>query len=212
MNGVSRPKNAGRLLVIGSLVLVAVVSFGLTLALSNGEGSPSTTQKPSAAREPTTPAEPSGGFEMSEVYVFDSTAQMTATAELVATGTVTDVTVGRIIDEASGSGGTYPDPWNSTVEDTAVAPRLPPEEPEDDVSGDYPTRFLNTSVRVDEVLKGPAPATDTITVETLWHTAGRTSSGSGSPMPLPRRGESRDGACYCSCRRARRRVTNCTTP
>lgn len=41
-----------------------------------------------------------------------------------------------------------------------------PEEPEDDVES-YPTRFPQTMVRIDEVLKGGTPAKDVIPVETL---------------------------------------------
>lgn len=167
MNRVPRPMNTRRLLVICSLALVAVVSFALTLALVDGEGSSSGVKKPSNAQTPPMSSELPGGFEASEVYMFDSLGQMAATSDLIVTGTVAETTVGEVIDEASGSGGTYPDPWNSTEGSTGGVPPPVPEEPEDDTVEDYPTRFLDTEVRVDEVLKGSTPTADAITVNTL---------------------------------------------
>lgn len=131
MNGVRRYRNAKRLLMIGSLVLVVLGSFGLALALlRGGEGNPSTAQKPSASSKPL----PVRGFEASEVFYFDSLDKLVATSDLVVVGTVTDVRTGRVI----------PDP-----------------------AGEYPTRYLNTTVRIEEVLKGPAPAGGVVTVEGL---------------------------------------------
>lgn len=174
MNGRTGTRNTRRLLIFGALALLFVVSFGVTLILlgsgeeatvsqrtsvTNGE---SNAETPSTARGTTASNSP-GGFQMSESRIFESLDQMVATSELVATGTVIEVLPGRVIrEETLDSGESYPDPVGN---EGTVSPPPPPEEVAE--PGAYPTRFPQTMVRIDEVLKGAAPAAGVIPVETL---------------------------------------------
>lgn len=165
MDGVSGPTNARRLLIVGSLALVAVVSFGLTLALlSSGERNPSAGQKPSAGQESSSSGEPvSGGGFVASGPAFESLDQMVASSDLVATGTVTEALPGKVIrDVPADPAEEYPEGSNAVE-----GPPPPPEKPKDDVAEDYPTRTLKTVVKIDEVLKGSAPVAGVLTVETL---------------------------------------------
>lgn len=96
-----------------------------------------------------------GGVEESGP-AFRSFDQMVATSDLVVTGTVIEVMPGKIIENETSDKGSYPDPWGNGGTTVPVSE-----------GGEFPTRLLNTVVRIDEVLKGPAPATDVITVQTL---------------------------------------------
>lgn len=181
-------RNTRRLLIVGALALLFVVSFGFTLIFLGGEEETSVAQRTPATQETATTQEattmkemsgteapsttqgttysiPStgGGLEMSESRIFESLDQMVATSELVATGTVTEVRPGRVIEpETYGPGEGGLDPRGN---EGTVPPPPPPEEVAE--SGTYPTRFPQTMVRVDEVLKGGKPAKEVIPVETL---------------------------------------------
>ncbi|MGB3683256.1 MAG: hypothetical protein WA990_12335 [Rubrobacteraceae bacterium] len=192
MNGETGSRNTRRLLIVGALALLFIVSFVLTLVLLGGEEETAvsqrtpTTQGASATQESstkemsttretssaetasttqgTTYSIPSsgGGMQMSESRIFESLGQMVATSELVATGTVTEVLPGRVIrDEALGPDEDYMEPMGKEGE----VPPPPPEEVAE--AGAFPTRFPQTMVRIDKVLKGGAPAKDVIPVETL---------------------------------------------
>lgn len=192
-NGETGSRNTRRLLIIGALALLFVVSFGLTLILLGGKEETSvaqrtpatqeaaTTQVMSGAQEATTTKEISGaeapstegttysipstggGLEMSESRIFDSLARMVATPELVATGTVTEVLPGRVKEPETMS------PEESYIDPIGNEGTMPVTIPEEEVveSGAYPTRFPQTMVRIDKVLKGGTPAKDVIPVETL---------------------------------------------
>jgi hypothetical protein len=193
MNGETGSRNMRRLLVVGALALLFVVSFGLTLIFLGGEEETSVAQRTPATQEavdtretsakeavsttedtsgtgapPTTQGTtysiPStgGGLEMSEARIFDSLAQMVATSELVATGTVTEVLPGRVIEPETMS----PEESYREGENWTEGPLPPPEESVAE-SGAYPTRFPQTMVRIDTVLKGGTPAKEVIPVETL---------------------------------------------
>lgn len=188
MNGETGSRNTRRLLIVGALALLFVVSFGFTLIfLRGGEEAPvaqktlatqetSGTEATSTAQETSNAGTPSttqgttysipssgGGLQMSESRIFDSLAQMVATSELVATGTVTEVLPGRVIEPETMS------PEESYIDPIGNEGTMPVTIPEEEVveSGAYPTRFPQTMVRIDSVLKGGAPAKDVIPVETL---------------------------------------------
>lgn len=152
--------NAKRLLVIGS--------FALMLTLSGCGVNPSSSENPTDAGEQSTSSLSAPTcLEPTEAYVFDSLDEMTATVDLVVVGTAAETTVGRVIPDPAGSGRSYLDPWNTTQDGTVAPPPPLPEESEDDTVEEYPTRFFDTTLRVEEVLKGTVPAADEITVETL---------------------------------------------
>lgn len=182
MNGETGSRYTRRLLIMGMLALLFVGAFVVTLIfLGGGEETP-VAQRTPATKEMTTTRDISdgetppttqgttysipssgGGLQMSESRIFDSLAQMVATSELVATGTVTEVLPGRVIEpETMSPEESYPDPVGN---EGTVPPSPPPEEVAE--PGAFPTRFPQTMVRVDEVLKGGKPAKEVIPMETL---------------------------------------------
>lgn len=163
-NGNAEPTITGLLVAVVALALVAG-SFALTFFLLGGANPPAA-ERPTG-QQSTSPLNAPSCLELTEARVFESLGEMTATADLVAVGTVAETTVGKVIPDPAGSAGpSYPDPWNNTEGTAETIPPPPPEEPEDETVELYPTRFFDTSVKVEEVLKGEAAA-DTITVETL---------------------------------------------
>jgi hypothetical protein len=161
MNGVPRATNPRRLLVFGSFVMVAVVSFALTLVLLSGGG-----EEPSASKRPSRSGEQylgAGRFEVSEMWVFDSLDRLVATSDFVVVGTVTENLPGGV----EGLEDVPVTPSEPVPDDPDAHARggLPPipEEPEDDEIGADTEQgavwYRDTVVSIDMVLKGPDDST-----------------------------------------------------
>lgn len=148
----SKFTNTRRLLVFGTIILFAIGSFTLTIAMLGGKESLSQPDKPQLPV----------GFSSRDVYMFDSLDQIVATSDLVVTGTVVEVLPGEIegAETFEVTAGYSEEPNALEIE----AMEAPPEK--SSATGVEEIRHLNAVVEIDESLKGSAP-TDTATVETL---------------------------------------------
>lgn len=99
----------------------------------------------------------SGGFH-SEL-MFESLDQMSATADLVVIGTVTNVQPGKVTTVTHDTSANYPEGSNAIGAQESTAPSEEGVEVEE-------IRDLDSTVQIDEVLKGTAPP-DSITVSSL---------------------------------------------
>lgn len=150
--------NARRLLVIGSLAMLAVGSFTLALLTPSGDEEVAPVSKKSTpSNEPL-----AAGFE-SEL-MFGSLDEMVAASDLVMVGAVTEVRPGRVTVITRDAAPSY-------LEGTDTAggqEEITEASPEDLVEE---VRDLNAVVSVDNALKG-SPPEDSVTVATLDYAYG----------------------------------------
>lgn len=133
-------------LILAAACIVALLSVGFMVFTPSNDGN-----------EPHHPTQNLSGDFHSEL-IFESLDQMTATADLIVVGTITDVQPGKVTTVTYDTSSNYPEGSNAINSQENTAPSDEGVEVEE-------VRDLDTTVKIDEALKGTTP--NGITVSSL---------------------------------------------